>query len=548
MTASGFNCDVLVIGAGAAGIRAAIAATDSGCGVIIANKKKLCESGSSFYKGTPGWGLCAAVHKNDSPQNHLDEIMELACGTVDENLARRLTSDVGDRICDLERYGIGFKKNPDGSYLSVKPCFAKTERSVSVRGMDDIKSVFKSQVESRGINVLEECSILGLFISDSQCCGAYGIDENSNLIQIYAKSTIISTGGAISLFGDNYSIGDLTGDGYSMALDAGAALTNLEFIQFIPATSLPQKGRPFEQRALRYLDYDKSSEAINKLSDEASESPRKVLKDRATHGPFSTKDCGQYFDQTLLEGSDEYKLFFRREMLVSDNWVARNFAERMADYGIDIFGEGICLTLFAQAFNGGILIDENAATSVRGLFACGEASGGMHGADRMGGCAMASTQVFGKIAGDSAAKNAKSASCLYLADARAELLKLIGYAPAQCFDLSVLKYDIKQTVSYACSCVRSRQKCLQALASLESGLHKSLSTAAYAMHAQDNSMLKDVIGCYHMINSGKAVIMMIMNRAQSVGPHSRADSKGHKATHHMHLIQKKDGKMAVNSL
>ncbi len=403
------NCDVLVIGAGAAGIRAAIDAHDSGCSVILSNKKKLCRSGSSFYKGTPGWGLCAAVQKNDSPQKHQDEIMELARGTADEHLVQLLTHDVTNRISDLENWGIKFKKNPDGSYLSVKPCFAKTERSVSVRGMRDIISVFESQVKKRDIKVLEKCTILGLVCFDGICHGAYGIDSEHQLIQISAKSTIIATGGGISLFRDNYSIGDLTGDGYSMALDAGAALTNLEFIQFIPATAEPQKGRPFEQRALGYLNVEKSEDIVGKITALSGNNPKSVLASRATHGPFSTRDCGKYFDEALSGDSFDKKLYFNREITESKNWVAQSFAQRMADYGIDIFEEGITLALFAQAFNGGILIDEKASTSVQGLFVCGEAAGGMHGADRMGGCAMASTQVFGKAAGQSAAEYAKLA-------------------------------------------------------------------------------------------------------------------------------------------
>jgi L-aspartate oxidase len=488
------------------------------------------------------------VHEYDSPQKHLEEIMSLSSGTADENLARILTHDVANRISNLESYGIKFKKNANGSYLSVKPCFAQTERSVSVRGMEDIRAIFEAQVKKRNMEVLENCTILGLFCSNSVCYGAYGINSGQELIQISAKSTIIAAGGGISLFTDNYSVGDLTGDGYSMALDAGAALTNLEFIQFIPATSRPQQGRPFEQRALGYLDFDKSGDIIGKIGSLSCDSAESVLADRSTHGPFSTRDCGKYFDEALFGGSFTGRLYFKREIDESKNWVARSFAQRMSDYGIDIFDEGITLALFAQAFNGGILIDENAATSVRGLFACGEAAGGMHGADRMGGCAMASTQVFGKIAGESAAKYAGQSASPPSFNAKSEFIRLINGASAADFDLTQLKLAIKEAISTACSCVRNAEKCSKSLVLLSDIERKSLSAAKYALQDQNFISIKKAVECYHMINSGKSLIMMILARAESIGPHYRTDCTSYKDSHRMHIVRKKNGEMAVSAL
>lgn len=542
-----YSCDVLVVGCGAAGIRAAIESHDLGCEVIIACKKKLTRSGSSFYKGTPGWGLCGAVQKGDSPKKHLDEILSLANGTADEDLAGILTEQVSNRIGDLESYGIEFKKNDDGTFLSVKPCFSKTKRSVSARGMDKIREVFSKQVKKRGLTILENCSILGLLDGSGQIHGAYGVNDDGVLVQIDAKSVILATGGAISLFENNYSIGDLTGDGYSMALDAGADLVNLEFIQFIPATASPKNGLPFEQRALPYLDLEKSNELVKEMQLHAKkESIIEILSARATHGPFSTRDCGMRFDEAIDNNGDNTKLYFKPNIRTSDNWVTKSFAKRMSDNNIDIANDGISLRLFAQAFNGGILIDENASTAVKGLYACGEVAGGMHGADRMGGCAMASTQVFGKIAGENAAQFTKSkTSASNVSDSEALLVeKLKKHQPKKC-DIKSLKPKIRKLITSSCSCLRNEKKCTYALNKIDSYENRCLSMANYAFGKKDFLLLKNALECYHMVNAGKAIITMIKKRSKSIGPHNRVDGNTSIEKSKMHLISKSNGEMVV---
>ena len=353
MTISHYNCDVLVVGAGAAGIRAAIESHDLGSDVILANKKNVLKSGSSFYKGVSGWGLCAAVQPGDSPEKHLGEILSLAQGTADLVLARTLTSHVKSRIDDLESYGIDFKKTADGRYISVKPCFSETERSASAQGMDKIRDAFKRQIQKRAVTLLENCTVLGLLCADGKCFGAYGMGDKDTPVQISAKSTVLATGGGISLFNDNYSIGDLIGEGYSLALDAGAKLVNLEFIQFIPATYAPGKGLLFEQRALNYLDTVKSKDLTDVIQEISDGNIGEILKNRALHAPFSVRDSGKFFEEALYTGGmNEKRLYFRPDINKSKNWVVKKFISRVEDNNIDLFDDGISLKLFAQAFNG----------------------------------------------------------------------------------------------------------------------------------------------------------------------------------------------------
>ena len=131
--------DVLVIGSGGAGIKAAIKAAESGAGILLVSKQAFGRTGATFYPGTPGWGMQAVIHEGDSEDYFLEEILEAGAGTADPALARILADQSTAAFHELESYGLRFGQYEDGRYKGVIPCFGKRLRGSSTLGIDKIR-------------------------------------------------------------------------------------------------------------------------------------------------------------------------------------------------------------------------------------------------------------------------------------------------------------------------------------------------------------------------------------------------------------------------
>jgi len=412
--------DVVVIGGGAAGTRAAIEAYDNGVNVVLIVKGEFARTGSSFSP-LRGWGMQAAfgdASSDDSPEEHLKEILDAGLGMCDVKLARILTKESPQRVADMEKYGIDFERK-DGSFVRQVGCFSKKPRAIVALDIENIRSKFKNEIMKRDIKVLENTMAVDLLTSDKSCFGALCIKSNGNMICIKAKSTILATGGSSTIFKSNLNSPELTGDGQIMALNAGAELFNIEFIQFI-YVAYPVKC-PFVERVLEF--YPGIYNAHNKLYlvDYLPEGLRyeKVLESRARHGPFSSRSLSKYFDiatyKEIMKGNQsEHGGIYIDLSMVSKEKIekysfVRDWFEWLLAQGIDDFHR-LEISPCAHAFNGGIRINERAETIVEGLFAAGEVIGGPHGADRLGGNMISLTQVFGARAGRYAAIRAKRTS------------------------------------------------------------------------------------------------------------------------------------------
>ena len=158
---------------------------------------------------------------------------------------------------------------------------------------------------------------------------------------------------------------------------------------------------------------------------------------------------------------------------------------------------------------------------------------------------MTSTQVFGKIAGESAAQHAKKTESYINCDMEHEISLLVSTYPPEMCDMQKLKSLVKNIISEACSFVRSEGKCLLALKELGRLKGKCLSDAKYALVKKDFGKLKRSLECYHMINAGKAVVSMIKKRKGSIGPHNRLDAAQGSKKITMHTIRKANSKLEV---
>lgn len=423
------HTDVLVIGSGSAAARAALESARLGAKTTIVTKGKFGFSGTSCFHVAEAAGFSASGFddESDSPEQHLADIMEAALGTCSAELAKIVAYEAPRQVRFLETLGIKFERYKDG-YLATQGCFATKRRSIKVKGHGvPIVGVLRQEILRRGdIRIIENCMVADLIVEAEVCHGAYACLQDGSVYEIRAKSTILGTGGAGQLFSQSLNPQDVTGDGYAMGYRAGAKLVNMEFMQAGFGIAEPAKTvfnlwiwalspRIFDEKNQEFLEASLPA-GISIHDCVAAKTGRPPY---IGHYPFSTRDPSKYLEIAVQRhrnaGGEVYadlrhvRDISREELEKIDANVARMWPITkawMIRKGADVDHEPVPLVCYAHAFNGGLLIDRNAQTTVEHLYAVGEVSGGYHGADRLGGNMFASGQVFGEIAGRHAAQTA----------------------------------------------------------------------------------------------------------------------------------------------
>ncbi len=424
--------DVLVVGQGGAGIKAAIKAAEEGVDVLMVGPHAFGRTGATFYPGTPGWGMQAIVQPGDQVDYFYQEILEAGAGMADPACARVLAQNCTQAFRDLEAYGVRFEQDADGRYLSVIPCFGKRLRGGSARGMDQIRRALWLRLKQVGVRLQSGVLVVALLQQGGQVCGALALDEQDELFVIESGAVVLATGGACSLYRYALATAETTGIGQMLALEAGASLINLEFIQFIPGLVWPVAKLLFQEKNLDTLPTMTNGlgQAVLQAYLPPNLSARDCLVQRAKHGPFTTADSGFYFDIALYEEIRKgqacpgggIRLQYDPAVLTDPRWEISSWLTWMKERGVDPVDQGFELVPHAQCFNGGVRIDPQASCGVPGLYAAGEVSGGPHGADRLGGAAIAATQVFGALAGSNSARFSRTASRPRVADSQVRQL------------------------------------------------------------------------------------------------------------------------------
>lgn len=175
-----YNTGVLVIGAGAAGIRAALAASKAGVDVLMVTKGAATESGSTFSPITKGWGIQALVGNERTEQNiegFYNEIIRVGLGKCDPKLVRILVEESGPRFNDLLSYGIRFKRDTQGNFLRAKGCFSDMERAFATEDFRNLKRIFSAMLNASNIKIVQGQAVDLISVNDT-CWGAWILNEN----------------------------------------------------------------------------------------------------------------------------------------------------------------------------------------------------------------------------------------------------------------------------------------------------------------------------------------------------------------------------------
>lgn len=506
------STDVLVIGSGIAGLCSAIEAARAGATVTVASAGKTM-SGSSFFPGTWGLGLIGPVDEDDE-QDLIYTIQTVGGGVADPELVQTFVHGIPQAIQWLEE-GLGVELQRPQSAESAQqkqfiPCFDHKTRMWRGLTRKPLEDACTAQIESLGIHLLPRHELIDLIEGASgRIIGAVLYDRTSQcLVPIAAKATIIATGGTGGLFERSLTSADVLSSSQAIALAHGASLTNIEFMQMMPGFIEPKRNLVFNEKTWHYVKFDQPVDiAEDKLGD--------LLEQRSGYGPFTSCLDSRAIDLVIDQaGTDGLALHYDFPDKDVPEFVQTFAAWLQDEHGIAPTDE-MRVAMYAHAANGGIKIDKAAYTGVDGLYACGEATGGMHGADRIGGLSSANGIVFGRIAGASAARAAQDAPETPLKTGIA--LPQRGLAKA---DAERLTRSLKHTMSTYCMINRTETGLSAAQRELE-GL-KSESAVLSTARAHDNEIAA-LTRLQSQIQLATEMVKAMRKRTESLGSHYRAD-------------------------
>lgn len=506
------STDVLVIGSGIAGLCASIEAARMGATVATASAGKTM-SGSSFFPGTWGLGLIGPTDSDDE-QDLIDSIQAVGGGVADPTLVQTFVHGIPQAIDWLEHdLGVELQRPQSAESAQQKqfiPCFDHKTRMWRGLTRKPLEDALTARIKDLGIRLLPRHELIDLVEdTNGKISGAILYDRaNERIVSIAAKAIIIAAGGTGGLFERSLTSADVLSSSQAIAQAHGASLTNIEFMQMMPGFIEPERNLVFNEKTWRYVHIDQPVDiADDKLHD--------LLEQRSGYGPFTSRLASRAIDLAIDQaGTEGLKLHydFPREDVPE---FVQTFATWLQDeHGIAPTDE-MRVAMYAHASNGGIKIDETAFTGVTGLYACGEATGGMHGADRIGGLSSANGIVFGRIAGASAARAALDAPEMAASMDTALPQRGIATTEAEC-----LTRSLKHAMSTYCMINRTEAGLSTALQELESLQAEALEQGLN--NAQD-SEIAALARLQWKIKLATEMVKGMRSRSKSLGSHYRAD-------------------------
>lgn len=401
--------EVLVIGSGIAGLSAAVYAAKMGAKVTLSSSVHLF-SGSTFFPGTWGFGLVGPVDEHDE-RDLMDSILRLGQGMAREKMVETFVKSLNESVDLLEDLGITLEKPSEEAKEQKEyiPCFDHKHRRWRGLTKKNLLEAMPQVLSSLGIELLPHFEVMEILKEGERVTGAMGIHKNSMLLKVNAKAVILATGGLGGLYSHRLTTDDVNGSGVGLALLAGAKALNMEFMQIMLGFVKPGYKTVHNEKTF-YASLFHTEEGKDLLDMRLPEGVDKeeVLRERSLHGPFSSETLSRHLDLCIHEEITEKNIsgvtmtYDLAKMEKPAEFVKTYFDWLQKEKNIAM-SEKILVAPFMHASNGGIYINHEGKTHVKGLFAAGECTGGMHGADRIGGLSTANGIVFGKIAGKNAA-------------------------------------------------------------------------------------------------------------------------------------------------
>ncbi len=383
--------DVFVIGSGVGGLRAAIEAAE-GAEVLVVSKHALSESNTFYAQG----GIASVMQPADTFESHISDTLTVACGLGDRPAAEAVVREAPARINELIQWGANFDREINGQLSFGREgghSFARIVHALGDSTGRELANCLSAVARSREqISILEHTFIIDLLTIDNQCVGALAWEASRGLFVIFARTTILASGGIGALYRETTNPLIATADGYAMAWRAGAILRNMEMVQFHPTTI--------------YI-----AGATRSLVSEAVRGEGATLIDKAGHrfmpayhamAELAPRDVVSRSILDHMAKTQTTHVFLDCRHMPRAAFAARfpGIFEVCQKFGIDPSQQPIPVHPSAHYMVGGVVCDLHGLTSVANLYTVGEAAyTGLHGANRLASNSLIEALVFGKRAG-----------------------------------------------------------------------------------------------------------------------------------------------------
>lgn len=474
-------CDVLVVGSGIAGLTAALEARGRKAEVVLVSKTPIGYATSTMYSN----GAFRVAVGGYTVEEHFHDTVKAGRSINDASLVWRMVEEAPRRIFRLADFGVGLRISKGYVYAGDPP----------YPGYGIINPLVGA-CEALGVKSLPSAMVTEIAVEGGEAVGAIAIDvRRMEALAISAKAVIVATGGCGQIYSRTDNPPRITGDGYVLALEAGARLIDMEFVQFFPLgladgaawILLITKGK---------LENDLGEDILKKYG-------LNIGLDRAIH-------CAR--DELSRAIMLELK---RGREVILDCAEAYESPDRTSMVGLNILrgSRRVRVSPLAHFMMGGVKINANAETAIEGLYACGEVAGGVHGANRLGGNALTEAVVFGSIAGEEASKRAAGRKIRRVDPGRASGLKeLLGVLKDGKMDPREVKRRVKEITWNFVGVIRDGK-----------GLREALELLEEVEPPKGDGMIMEALEAMNMVKVAKMVALSALARAESRGAHFRED-------------------------
>lgn len=524
------STDILVIGGGLAGMLASMEAARSGQQILLLSKGPFGRSGSSYICRA---GFSVVLDNDaDSTHSHFEDTIRSGQGLCDPELVRVFAEQAPHLVRALEQYGVRFHKESGRflPYLGGGHSHARMVYTVNKNGPDMTLPLAERVRSAANISVRDNTAVLS-----ARSCGTgfFAICmEAGQVFGVTSKALVMSTGGAGRLYRHTRTPADATGDGFALALMLGAELVDIEFIQHYPlevvwpiradlhadiAANLP---------ALGAVSRNRHGEAFMPSYDERGELATRDVHARAFFWEIAKGNGAQggvWLDLSAVRDSDledtipDYYAYFVEQGIPKTEW-------------------RVAVAPGAHYYMGGIRIDTRCQSSVEGLFACGEAASGLHGANRLACNSLPECVVFGHIAGRSAAEHAAAGGAKVPrleAEEVEDFLARNRDSFSQASNLQAIEDELRDVMWDKAGLVRHDTGLEQALQSIER-------LSATALTVASPGDLPHLYAVRNMLMLARAIASAARMRRESRGSHYRSDFPHADPGWQQHIVHRLD--------
>src|SRR5919198_1260067 len=525
-----FSTDVLIVGAGGAGMYAAVAAARDGASVILIDKSLVGRGGATVMAQMT---VAAALGQQEPDQwtLHLEDTLRAGRRLCNEELAELLCKAGPERILEMETWGTRWAREDGHIKQEMAPGHSR-RRCCYVDFLNTgpaVAATLRRKVsELPEIRRISNLAVIEILVDEGRAMGAIALDiNNSSLVTFQAKAVILAAGGLTKLYERNSASANMAGEAYAMALWAGAELVDMEFVQFFPIGHLAPRLVGMDPIMWDPFRYKLGGKLLNGHFEE--------FIDRyggADFGKYTaTRDLASYAILKEVEaghGSShggaylDFRHIAERDLRAAFGPVI----DRLLKNGIDLSKTPVEVGPMAHYHMGGIRVGTDMETRITGLYAAGEAVGGANGANRLSGNAITEAFVFGERAGSSAAQAARQTSMAWnpmAVDAQAKPIReLIGRRSKNGVSAVAYQIELQHVMWKMAGPFRTRDKLAPPLERIP-GMRDELPNLSLGSEDSFNLDLQDWFELRAMLATAETVLTAALARTESRGAHQRED-------------------------